>query len=522
MRTLAGSVLAGGALPLLAMSSKAEEASSSQLTSDVTTSPSAVDDQREFFYRPKDAWAGDFIPYYSDGQFHLYYLVNWRDEHHGEGIPWYKITSKDFVHFTEYGEVLPRGTRDEQDLGVFTGSVVFGEGQYHIFYAGHNPYFRAKGKPEQGIMHAVSDDLLHWRKRPEDTFYAPPERFERNDWRDPFVFWNEQAGEYWMLVAARLNSGPKRRRGCTGLCTSKDLKKWTVREPFWAPHLYSAHECPDLFRIGDWWYLVFSEFSDLVRTRYRKSRSLAGPWITPERDCFDSQAFYAAKTASNGRDHFLFGWNPTRDAASDSAPWSWGGNLVVHRIRQERDGSLAVDIPPSVDAAWIRSVPFEFSTQYGQVRQDGKRLQLTAPTSFACAAAGVMPRQCKIEALMQFDPGTRGCGLMLRTDDAMETSYYLRFEPINGRMVFDRWPRRSSSGELVVHGDHMAGLDRWVHLDPATAVNLKVIVDDTMATAYVDDSIAMSVRMYDLSRGRWGFFVDEGAVRLTEIKLLMR
>ena len=77
--------------------------------------------------------------------------------------------------------------------------------------------------------------------------------------------------------------------------------------------LYFTHECPDLFKMGDWWYLLFSEFTDLVRTRYRMSRSLSGPWIIPERDDFDGHAFYAAKTASDGNKRFIFGWNPTRE-----------------------------------------------------------------------------------------------------------------------------------------------------------------------------------------------------------------
>ena len=108
--------------------------------------------------------------------------------------------------------MLRRGTAEEQDLYVFTGSVIEVRGQYHIFYTGHNPYFRKLNRPEQGIMHAVSDDLMTWHKLEADTFYAPPDRFEMHDWRDPFVFWNETAGEYWMLLAARLKTGPSRRR----------------------------------------------------------------------------------------------------------------------------------------------------------------------------------------------------------------------------------------------------------------------------------------------------------------------
>jgi hypothetical protein len=42
----------------------------------------------EFFYRPANAWAGDFIPYCKDGRFHLFFLLDWRDKvTHDEGTP---------------------------------------------------------------------------------------------------------------------------------------------------------------------------------------------------------------------------------------------------------------------------------------------------------------------------------------------------------------------------------------------------------------------------------------------------
>jgi len=52
------------------------------------------------------------------------------------------------------------------------GSVVEGEGRFHIFYTGHNPHLRARGEPEQAVMHAVSghpgDRPAFERQRPAD------------------------------------------------------------------------------------------------------------------------------------------------------------------------------------------------------------------------------------------------------------------------------------------------------------------------------------------------------------------
>ena len=106
------------------------------------------------FYKPPDAWAADFIPFYKDSLFHLFYLHDWRDPaKQGEGTPWYQITTPDFRHFTQHGEMLARGTNQEQDLYVFTGCVLEAEGCFHIFYTGHNPHFRRQGRAEQAVMH---------------------------------------------------------------------------------------------------------------------------------------------------------------------------------------------------------------------------------------------------------------------------------------------------------------------------------------------------------------------------------
>ena len=478
--------------------------------------PKPEENPNTFFYKPVGAWAADFIPLYAEGEFQLFFLLDWRDrDKHGEGTPWYRISTKDFVHFTEHGEMLPRGTKEEQDLYVFTGSAIHAKGQYHIFYTGHNPYMGEKGKPEQGVMHAVSDDMQHWKKIPEHTFFAPTDRFEKNDWRDAFVFWNDQAQEYNMLLAARFKEGIPRRRGLTAVCASKDLEKWEVKQPFYAPNLYYTHECPDLFKMGDWWYLLFSEFTDLVRTRYRMSRHLNGPWITPEKDDFDGHAFYAAKTASDGKKRFLFGWNPTRDEAKDNGGWNWGGNLVVHEILQEKDGTLSVRVPETVDAAFNKPESLAFKAGTSTFKTIDHGVQLEAVGSFAAAVAGKMPPTCKIETNIIVEHGTKACGLMIRASDDLEKAYYLRLEPMRQRVVFDMWPRDRSEVSQMVE------LERPVAMLPGKPIHLQVFMDGNMGVLYVNNKVAMNFRAYDLREGNLCVFVSEGKATFKETSMKM-
>jgi beta-fructofuranosidase len=469
---------------------------------------------RDFFFRPENAWAGDFIPLYAEGAFQLFYLHDWRNsKEFGEGTPWYRISTRDFVHFTEHGQAIPRGTEQEQDLYIFTGSALHAEGKYHIFYTGHNPHLASKGKPIEGVMHAVSDDLQSWRKTGEPPFFAPTDKYEPNDWRDPFVFWNEEAKEYWMLCAARFKKGLPRRRGLTAVSASKDLEHWEVREPFYAPDLYFTHECPDLFKMGDWWYLVFSEFTDLVRTRYRMSRSLKGPWLTPEQDVFDGHAFYAAKTASDGNKRFIFGWNPTRSDNNDHGGWNWGGNLVVHEIHQRPDGQLAVRVPDTVTRAFGQTLPAAFDLRTGQVTVNAHVVGVKAQGSFGAALSRNMPGRCRMEATLQFKPGTKACGLMLRSDDDFDHTYYIRLEPRAQRLVFDCWPRQR--GEVPF----MAELEQTVKLKAGVPVRLRVFIDGSVGVAYVNDEVAMNFRLYNLHGSNWGVFVKEGEADFRDISI---
>lgn len=469
---------------------------------------------RDFFYKPEGAWAGDFVPMFAEGKFQLFYLLDWRNaKDHGEGVPWFRLSTTDFVTFEEHGQVLARGSKEEQDLFVFTGSAIKAQDKYHIFYTGHNHHLSAAGKPAQGIMHATSDDLQNWIKIPEHTFFAPKDKYEQNDWRDPFVFFNEETKEYNMLLAARVNNGIPRRRGVTAVCSSKDLIKWEVQDYMYAPNQFITHECPDLFKIGDWWYLIFSEYNDVYATRYRMSRSLKGPWLTPKQDTFDGHAFYAAKTATDGKKRFIFGWNPTRSDAKDNGSWNWGGNLVVHEVNQQPNGELTVRVPDTVRNAFNKPVQQEFKSGSGDVIGAKKEIEIKAEGAFNAVAAGKMPEKCRISATIVFDKPPRNFGCILRSSDDLDKGYYIRLEPDRSRLVYDMWPRRVN--ELP----HMVEFERLVTIKAGSPITVDILMDGNKGVVYVNNTVAMNIRAYDIPEGNWGFFVTEGTARFKNIEL---
>ena len=458
---------------------------------------------KQAFYKPEDGWSGDYIPFYWEGKFRLFYLL---DRHaprgHLDGIAWHLVETRDFVHFDPKGVVVPFGTEDEQDRCVYTGSVLRAQNRFHLFYTGHNPLLRQKGLPEQKVMHALSDDLLHWEKTPAHTFEAA-EGYEKHDWRDPFVFYDASDRLYHMLLAARLNRGAGPRRGCTAHLTSPDLIAWTAQAPLWAPESYYTHECPDLFRMGEWYYLIFSEFSDVNRTRYVMSRSLYGPWVAPQHDVFDTRPFYAAKSCTDGQKRYLFGWVSTREDETDFSGFRWAGSLAVHELYQLPGGELACREPETVAAAWRKNasaLAFEGAPAAGAAaarREDGMAV---------CYSAQDLPGSFRLEADMLFDAGTHSFGLLLRADPQADTAYALEFEPAAHRVEFKMKPR------LNYRQFNDEGLSCVLDMEAGKPIHLSVTVDGSILVAYIDGRVAFSARMYALRGGKLGLYSLHGGV----------
>ncbi|WP_233476155.1 glycoside hydrolase family protein [Paenibacillus sonchi] len=276
-------------------------------------------------------------------------MREWGD--YGNHTSWNLLATRNGFDFEDYGEVLPNGDETALDRNAYTGSVIRDkEGMYHLFYTGHNPgaAFCKEGKPLQVVLRATGTDGIHWTKDHSFKLYGDEVIYEQYDWRDPFVFFNEEKQEYWMLVTAREMNSSEKRGGCIALLTSDDLLNWKYREPFYSPDKYITMECPDYFKMGEWHYLVYSTFSEKFVTHYKKSKTIDGLYTSPVLDTFDGRGFYAAKTASDGGKRYAFGWVPSKKGSNDYGDWEWAGTLVVHELHQNEQGELLVRMPSSI------------------------------------------------------------------------------------------------------------------------------------------------------------------------------
>lgn len=308
----------------------------------LTVQAKAKRDSRQItavYPRAKESFVGDPMPFYDQGKLSIYYLEDLRNGEVGFH-PFSLLTTQDFYHYTNAGQVIPYvNQEDSPERALGTGSVIKDQaGRYHAFYTAHNDTL----SPKEAIMHATSNDGQKWTKQPKDTFKASAD-YQANDFRDPYVFYNTSAKEYWMLIATR-NAAT----GVIARYTSKDLKQWQDQGVFFTNDMNndSTLECPSVVQFKGRWYLAFSDQFDRRVVHYRVADKLTGAFKAPQQsqDYVDGAGFYAGRLVTDNQHLYLVGWIPTKEEHSDRLKYNWAGNLAVHELIPHGD-TLVPQVP---------------------------------------------------------------------------------------------------------------------------------------------------------------------------------
>lgn len=469
----------------------------------------------QIFYEPANAKVGDVIPFYNEEKekFDLFYLKNWNPDYLGEkDFGWHKLSTDDFINFTETSTHISGGT----------GSVLKIDNIYHMFYCTFE-----ENPQRQFVRHAVSEDLETWSDIPEEKFTADDYIYQLSDWRDPYVFWNEAEQKWWMLVAAREKSNTSR-NGCIGLCTSDDLKNWKYEMPIYNPEIHlAAYECPDMFRMNDWYYIVFSNYTDGFSTYYRKSKSPRGPWIRPEIDTFDSRAFYAAKTGTDGVKRYIFGWNPTRgengwnfdsqkDYGKDFKTWNWGGTMVAHELVSSENGDLKCKPIKNVLDVYNQKefIPLVALTGNWQTINEHKKYFVNSLNSMSTLISDkkIENDNYMISGTMKYSNKPKRFGLSFSLLEDFSEGYYFNFEPMHNKINFKSGLRMSEKGGQLF--PYIVEQERDIILSEYGNIDYKFVVHDSMFILYINDEIAFSGRAYNRKNNFIGFFVEDGELEV--------
>lgn len=471
-------------------------------------------------FESKGGYFGDAIPFFHDGTYHVFFLktIAAHDGNRFDHLKWGHAVSKDLLHWEELPVAIRCGKTGPDKEGCWTGSVIYANGIYYMFYTGWNPVKGDHAKKRNQyrktqpstICLATSKDAVRWKKYSGNPILLRDEKkYAWGDWRDPYVFYYEEEKCYWMTITSRLYDVADAFGGSVALAKSNDLVNWKVFEPIYAPGNICPPEVTDVFKLGNFWYLVYSVFS---KTFYCVGESPAGPWRQMLPSSFDCDKFYAGKTLFDGKKRYLFAWIRSRVGKSDSGNWQWGGHMGFPReIVQANDGTLYTKLPAAYEKYFSNASKVnmkELDAVRGNWKGD-KYKTSTSKSLFSMAFIKGKYKNFYLEAALKASPSTPAAGVSFYAGDINQIPYEVSLDFLRGDVVFTH---------QGVRNDKLAF--NWANLKAGKEVKLQVIVENSIVEIFVDDKYSIGSRGYnDPSPGRLGFFVENGRIEVRDVKV---
>ncbi len=486
-------------------------------------------------YRPPDKVLWDTCLMRHEEWFHLFHL------RHGKSLG--HARSEDLVHWETLPTIDLTGPEGawNQDGAPWTGCIVPREGRFYMLAGGPGP----DGIPGYGLL--VSDDLTGWEQLSDEAVLRPcPPHYQRQPsdlnvmhaaWRDPCVIRGED-GLYHAFLCARSPDWSAHDTGAVvAHARSRDLVDWDYLPPLaWVGDRVLFAEVPDVFRVGNWWYLLFLDHgwggtrvnsparNDMAGTFYLKSRSLEGPYEWPDEPLLiggdgDRLCPWAARTIEVDDERWLYFHN------AGGSPPAFG---LPKRIEQATNGDLSLSYLPLLSSV-EESLPVDVSEVVSHRKpQDRGRWTASDETiegrADATGTAAVVSdglADCRLACRVRSDTAARA-GLVLRSHGQPGTNLFeqknrglvvwLDFE--RGRLAAERcaWVPGFGWGRPV--GDQMGHhkepdiiqrvrcdlpRDRW-H-------SLRALVRDAFLEVYLEDRWMLTLEV--------GSHAGSGNVELT-------
>ncbi|MGI4737656.1 MAG: glycoside hydrolase domain-containing protein [Janthinobacterium lividum] len=469
---------------------------------------------------------GDVMPYYdaTSGLTYLYYL---RDVYQGptQRHPVYAYTTSNFASYvpTASGEVLSSSSAAcAQDMAIGTGSVVQRNGTYYFFYSGDNANAASCNNRKQGVLLATATgpDQKYTKQTSFTTIYPPDNLgYDFNDnFRDPYVYLNTTTNQYVMLVAARKNVGNGVFKGVVAQFTSANLLNWTYQSVLYDGGFdtYFNMECPSVFKLGNTYYLMFSD-QDSQRVFYRKSSSPNGPWSYPSGpNRFDGNGFYAAKVVTDrNNDSYISAWVNRLNDGTDTGGRMFGGNLVSHKLYQLPNGDLAVTIPAALKTALeAKPAGLHVNAQAGNTTTTGTNtFTLNSATgSFLNSVVfdPITAPRFKVSTTVNYSSATKDFGFMLGACDNYSGFYSLRFVPSQNRFSLDRTSRDNVTLSSTT-------TDVPFKLSPNTDYTVDIVEENSVVVVYLNNVAALTCRVYRAPQSSWGLFADNATATFKNV-----
>ncbi len=449
------------------------------------------------YFKPvgNNLFVGDCIPFYHDGTYYLYWLLDSAHHHALNGLgghQWALSTTKDLKTWTNYPIVL--GIDEDWEKSICTGSVVFANNKYYAFYATR---LVNDGKVNEQLSYAISDDGIHFIKQKPNPFYTSAPGYSKRNFRDPKVSVDSK-GVFHLFVSSNEDSAMMRRfDGALVHLTSKDLKTWTVQKPVLTGQP-STPECPDYFKWNDWYYLIYSNGS---KTFYVKSKNPYGPWEEPRYQALNEDWSNVVKTAQFGDNRRIAAaWIPSRRDNTDGNGEVFGGNTVFREVLQNSDGTFDTNFPPEIVPKITKAISLDVITDSLTQKKDNSNLTITAWDGIGAAKYMNLPKNCRITLTVKPKSINDSYGLLLKADEKGENGYDLRLSANE---------HKASLANTSISG--VSGLDKPVQID--------IIMKDDIIDVCIDNRRCLVNRLIEQKGNNLWLYIKHGSADFKSVTI---
>ncbi|WP_334663329.1 glycoside hydrolase family 32 protein [Streptomyces cyaneofuscatus] len=446
--------------------------------------------------RPPRNWINDPNGLvFHDGHYHVFFQYNPHGPQHAN-VHWGHFRSPDLINWEPFPVALTPTPGGYDADGCYSGNAVSVDGSMVAFYSAHR-----NDRWWQPISTAASrDGGRTWTKRPELLIPEPPAGTTM--FRDPYV-WQED--DRWrMLVGSALDDG----RAAALLYESDDLEQWTYLGPFHTSDTASGTgpvgwECPQYATFGDRSILIVSDWTPQngpSHTTVHTGREHNGHFTSvasPVPLDHGPDIYAPALLKAPGEDRWLL-WGWAWEAREDS--WAheagWAGVLTLPReVSLTAEGTVAQR--PAREVLALRGA--RALHRSGQVTRAEPADLGPVSTAFDLTAALV--------------PDPTGAS-ELRLITSADGSEYLdfRLDPGAGYLAVDR--SHASLDPRARGGSYTLPLPAMKH--PGSPVELRVIVDRSIAEIYLAEEQVLTLRFYPLGEGPWRLQVRTTGTRSSE------
>lgn len=477
------------------------------------------------YYTPVIGRVGDPMPFFDEkeGEFKVLYLQEY-DNNTFNYHPFWGVSTKDCGTYESLGEILPTGTTTvEQDAALGTGCCIYNEsdGLYYIYYTGHNP----NNPHREAVLRAVSSDFKTWTKDINWVLYGTDYGYSAFDFRDPQIFKAED-GLYHMVISSNLKFAE---------FTSTDLRTWNHVGSF--PMVWDRMlECADIFKMGNYWYMVYSE--SYKASWSRKVKYMMAETLEELKACFnnpganwpkdgregvlDSRAFYAGKTASNGTERYIWGWCPYRTGATiyekninvgaGSEP-NWSGALVCHKLIQHSDGTLSLGEIEGISQKYTTSQNVIVMAEHGLKQSDGNS-SLSGDNAFVLFNR--LGYHNKISFTVKTSSNTDKFGISFARGTDSEKYYTMVVNPENEIIRKINFEEEGSAGKGFIEG-----IDGYPFSRPTdNTYNITIYTDNSVCVVYINGLYSYTNRIYGIQKNCWSINCYGGSIVISDIKLM--